>query len=321
MTPSLVGRGVLVTGGAGFLGSHMVDALVAQGAQVTVVDTLHTGKLRNLAHVKDGIRFLQVDVRDYDELERAAAGQDTIYHFAANASVPYSVEHPVYDFETNAGGTLNVCRAAMAHDVRKVVHASSAAVYGEPRYIPVDEEHPLEPVSPYGASKVAGEKVGFAFARTFGLNFSVVRIYNTYGPRQPRYVIHDFIRKLQRNSSRLEVLGDGSQVRDYCHVSDTIRAFLLVGQTDQTRNETYNISGGNPITIADLAQLVVQLWGDGSTEIHYTGHSWPGDIQCLIADISKIRALGFEPQMDLERGIQDMIAWFRECDPVGVPSV
>jgi UDP-glucose 4-epimerase len=299
----------------------MVDALLAKGARVTVVDNLQSGNLKNLAHVKNRIRFLQVDIRDYDELNKAVVGQDMIYHFAANASVPYSIEHPEYDFETNAGGTFNVCRAAIAHSVRKLINASSAAVYGEPRYIPVDEKHPLEPVSPYGASKVAGEKVGLVFARTFGLNFSVIRIYNTYGPRQSRYVIHDFIRKLQLDSSRLEVLGDGSQIRDYSHISDTIEAFLLVGQSEKTQGEVYNISGGRPISIADLAQLVVRLWGQSPTEIEFTGQSWPGDIKRLIGDISKIRDLGFEPRMDLERGIQDMITWFRECDPDGVPSV
>lgn len=321
MNQSFANRCILVTGGAGFLGSHMVDALLAEGARVSVVDNLQSGSLRNLAHVKDRICFLEVDIRNYDELEKAVADQDMIYHFAANASVPYSVEHPEYDFETNAGGTFNVIRAALAHGVNKVVNASSAAVYGEPRYIPMDEEHPLEPVSPYGATKVAGEKIGLVFARSFDLNFCVVRIFNTYGPRQPRYVIHDFIRKLQHDTSRLEVLGDGSQIRDYSHISDTIEAFLLVGKSDQTQGEVYNISGGRPISIAELAQMVVRLWGQSPAKIEFTGRSWPGDINRMIGDISKIRDLGFEPRMDLERGIQDMITWFRECDPVGVPSV
>jgi UDP-glucose 4-epimerase len=321
MTPFYGNRRVLVTGGAGFLGSHMVDSLLAQGAHVTVFDNLQSGTLDNLSQATEQILFLQADVRDYGALEAAMANQDTVFHFAANASVPRSVEDPVYDFDANARGTFNLCRAAHVHHPRKVVLASSAAVYGEPQYVPMDEKHPLEPLSPYGASKVAGEKVGMAFHRTFGLGLSVVRIFNSYGPRQPRYVIHDLIRKLQRDSSRLEVLGDGSQVRDYSHVSDTIRAFLLVGELGETDGQVYNAAGGQPISISELVRLVVELWDRGPTEIVYTGRSWAGDIKCLIADTTRLRALGFEPQCDLRGGIRDMIAWFLDFRPEGVPSV
>lgn len=300
-------KNVLVTGGAGFIASHLVDILMKKEASVTVIDNLKDGKIENLEQSKDKIYFKKIDVRDFEEVEKIIREKEIkiIFHFAANANVPYSVKHPKYDFETNALGTFNVLRSCMDNDVEKIIYASSAAVYGEPIYTPIDENHPLNPISPYGASKLAGERLGFAYYHTYGIPFVSMRIFNTYGPRQPRYVMFDFLKKLKKNQKKLEVLGTGEQIRDYCYVLDTVNAFILAAENENAVGKAFNIAGGNPISIKELAELMVRILGlEGNTEIYYTGKSWKGDIVKLIADISNIKKdLGFKNRVPLKEGI------------------
>lgn len=309
-------KNILVTGGAGFIGSHLVDKLVERGANVIVVDNLKDGTLENLRESIDKIKFYDVDVRDYHKIKEILESHsiEIVFHLAANANVPYSVKHPEYDFETNAVGTFNILKASLDTDVKKVIYASSAAVYGEPKYTPIDEKHPLNPISPYGASKLAGEKLGFAYYKTYGLSFVAMRIFNTYGSRQRRYVMYDLIQKLKRNPKELEVLGTGEQIRDYCYVKDTVRAFVLAAKSSKSTGEAYNIAGGNPISIKELVELILEVMGlTGITEVHYTGKSWKGDIKTLIADISKIRReLEFEPTVRLEEGILKLKEYFEK---------
>ncbi|HDN83776.1 MAG TPA: SDR family NAD(P)-dependent oxidoreductase [Candidatus Altiarchaeales archaeon] len=310
----LKGKRILVTGGAGFIGSHLVDRLVEEDAEVVAIDNLKDGDLSNLDKSKDRIEFHKVDIRDFEALKKAMDGVEVVFHLAANANVPYSVENPKYDFETNALGTFNVLKLSLDLDVEKVIYASSAAVYGEPVYVPIDERHPLNPISPYGASKLAGERSGFAYYSTYGLKFVAMRIFNTYGERQRRYVMYDFLRKLRENPKRLEVLGTGEQVRDFCYVEDCVEAFILAAEKNVAVGDVFNIAGGNPISIRDLAYLMVKILGlDGKTEVVFTGESWKGDIVNLYADISKIKSkLGFEPKVGLEEGILRLKEWFDE---------
>jgi len=259
---------VLVTGGAGFIASHLVDILVEKGATVTALDNLKDGKIENLEESKDKICFKKMDVRDYEGLQNIFKEKEIeiIFHFAANANVPYSVKDPKYDFETNAFGTFNILKSCVDNDIEKVIYASSAAVYGEPEYTPIDEIHPLNPISPYGASKLAGEKLGFAYYHTYGIPFVSMRIFNTYGPRQPRYVMFDFLKKLKNNPKKLEVLGTGEQIRDYCYVADMAKVFLLAAENEAAVGEAFNIAGGNPISIKELAELMVRIMGlEGNT--------------------------------------------------------
>ena len=313
----LKGKRVLVTGGAGFIGSHLVDRLVEENAEVVVVDNLKDGDLGNLAESMDKIEFHKVDIRDFESLKKVMNGVEIVFHLAANANVPYSVEDPKYDFETNALGTFNVLKLSLDFDVKKVIYASSAAVYGEPVYVPIDEKHPLNPISPYGASKLAGERLGFAYYSTYGLKFVAMRIFNTYGERQRRYVMYDFLKKLTENPSRLEVLGTGKQVRDFCYVKDCVEAFILAAEKNVAVGETFNIAGGNPISIKELAYLMVKILGlNGRTKIVFTGRSWKGDIVKLYADITKIkRKLEFKPKVGLEEGILRLKRWFDENNP------
>jgi len=304
MPMNWAGRKVLVTGGAGFVPSHIVDALAERGAVVTAMDNLQAGVLGNLANSIDRVTFLSADLRDAGAVWRAVEGHEYVFHLGANASVPNSLKNTRYDFETNALGSFNVYEAAKDLGVTRVVYASSAAVYGEPQYVPTDEKHPLLPSSFYGESKLAAERLGMMYHRMFGLGFTAIRIFNTYGPRQPRYVLADLIRKLKKNPNELEVLGTGNQIRDYCFVSDTAGAFIAAAENEQTNGDAYNISGGNPVSIRELVGIILRVMDLPDCKVTYTGQSWKGDIDRLEADISKIRAAGFVPSVPLEQGIR-----------------
>lgn len=296
---------ILVTGGAGFIGSHVVDQLVAMGHKATVLDNLQAGKAENLRQVRGRIRFVRDDLRDPRGVARAVRGNEGVIHIGANASVPYSVENPRYDFETNAGGTLNLLEACRKHKVRRVLYASSAAVYGEPAYTPMDEAHPLRPISPYGASKLAGERMGFVYREAYGLDFAAARIFNIYGPRQPRYVMADLYHKLKRDPHRLEVLGDGTQVRDPCYVSDAVGALWLLFRKGEGCT---NVAAGAPTTVRHIAEGLVARVAPGA-RIVYTGKSWAGDIKALIADTRKLRRMGWKPEVSLEEGLNRFVEW------------
>ena len=298
------GKNILVTGGAGFIGSHIVDRLAGECA-VTALDNLSTGKEINLP---ENAAFVKGDLRDAGLVKKIIkdADIDVVFHIGANASVPHSTEDPRYDFETNALGTFNVIDACRVSGVEKIVYASTAAVYGEPIRTPIDEDHPLHPISPYGASKLAGERCGLAFKETYGIDFAAIRIFNTYGPRQPRYVMYDFIQKLGANPALLEVLGTGEQIRDYCYVSDMADAFVLVAERG---DGVYNAAGGSPTSIKELAELMVSIISP-EAEIRYGGKTWAGDVNTLYANITRITELGFEPKVGFEDGVRQMIRWF-----------
>ena len=301
---------VLVTGGAGFIGSHLAEALVEAGAEVTVLDDLSSGRRENLEAVHQRIRLVDATVCDRASVQDAVRKQEVVFHLAANANVPRSVSEPDLDFKTNAVGSFNVLRACVESGARAIV-ASSAAVYGPPRYAPMDEEHPLRPISPYGAAKVAMEQLGFAYSAVHGLKFTSIRIFNTFGERQTQYVMVDLLRKLSENPDELEVLGDGEQSRSYCHVSDACRLFMRVAESDQTYGRAVNLTGEVMLSIRDLAGTLVELLNlRGRTRIRFSGQSWPGDIQNLSGDGSWAkRFLSFECQVSLRDGLNRLIDW------------
>lgn len=303
-------RPVLVTGGAGFIGSHLADALVAAGAEVTVLDDFSSGRQKNLEPIRKRIRLIQGDVRHRDTVRAAIRGQKVVFHLAANADVPRSVREPDLDFETNLVGSFNVLRSCVETGARAIA-ASSAAVYGPPRYLPMDEQHPLAPISPYGAAKVGMEQLGFAYAAVHGLQFTPVRIFNTFGERQRHYVMVDLLRKLAENPSDLEVLGTGAQSRSYCHVSDACRLLMRVAESDATPGRAVNLSGEEQLTIRELAELLLDLLElRGRTRVHFSGQSWPGDIENLSGDASWAKAnLSFQCQVSLGDGLNRLIDW------------
>ncbi|MGA3292210.1 MAG: SDR family NAD(P)-dependent oxidoreductase [Candidatus Microgenomates bacterium] len=304
---------VLVTGGAGFIGSHLVDVLVKKGAKVTVVDNLFSGYLSNLELSKEKIIYKNIDIRDKEKLRKIMRGQEIVFHLAANADVPYSVQHPEEDFEINIMGSYNVLQNALKNKVKKIVFASSAAVYGDPIYTPVDEMHPTVPISPYGASKLATERLGYSYYKTYGLPFVTMRIFNTYGVRQSRYVMYDLLKRLYKDDSRIEVLGSGNQRRDYSYVSDTVAAFILAAESDNSNGQVYNIAGGKTISIKRLVEMLTKVLKIKKINIRYTGKSWAGDINVLSADISKIRKeLKFTPNVPLDEGLERLDTWLKE---------
>jgi UDP-glucose 4-epimerase len=304
-------RRVIVTGAAGFVGSHLVDALVAHGARVVAVDDLSDGREANLASSRSRIEFVCRSVVQKCGLDELLAGADVVFHLAANASVPRSVEDPDDDFEANVLGTYRVLESARHVRAKRIVFTSSAAVYGDPVREPMDESHPFHPKSPYGGSKLAAEFLLDSYSRCFDLDHRRVRLFNTYGPRQRKYVMFDLLEKLRADSRNLAMLGSGDQVRDYSYVSDTVDAILLVGAHPQARGRVYNVAGDHAIDIRELIDLVIRIVGIPRPEITFTGESWKGDIVRWIGDTRALRALGFSPRVDLEEGIRRLVDWHR----------
>jgi UDP-glucose 4-epimerase len=302
---------VLVTGAAGFIGSHLVDGLVAAGARVTALDDLSAGRRENLAQSLDRIRFVEGSVLDAGLLARLLDGVDAVFHLAANASVPRSSEDPRHDFTANVEGTFRLLDAVRGHGRPRIVFASSAAVYGEPISGPMDEDHPLRPQSPYGGSKLAGEFLLEASGRCFDIDVRRVRIFNTYGPRQRRYVMYDLLEKLRRDPTRLEVIGTGDQERDYNFVADSVAALMLVGAHPDARGGVYNVAGGRPVRIRELVALLLEELPIPRPEVSYTMQSWRGDVARMIGVIGRLGGLGYTARHDLRDGLRRLIAWHR----------
>jgi UDP-glucose 4-epimerase len=315
----LCGRDVLVTGGAGFIGSHLVDRLVELGARVTVLDNLSFGRREN---VNPAANLLEHDVTDYSQVKKDVGGKELVIHLAASATTKESSmgwKDPLYDYRVNALGTLHLLRAvAELADRPRIVYASTAAVYGIPERVPVDESHATRPISPYGVSKLAGEKYCYAYWHEHALDVVTVRIFNTYGPRQTRYVMFDLLTKLRACPEKLEVLGDGEQVRDYCYVSDTVDGLLIAAQKG-VAGSVLNLASGEPVVIRELVGRMLKAAGlDGTTEVCYTGHTWRGDIPKLLGDSTKLRRLGFKPRVSLEEGLRRLNDCVRDVsDPTG----
>jgi UDP-glucose 4-epimerase len=306
------GAPVLVTGGAGFIGSHLVEALVARGARVTVVDNLATGDAANLRAVFGQVRLLAGDL---GELLRAGAlmvGEYAqVFHLAANPYIPPSVDDPAYDFRENLGNTFALLEAMRrSTSPPRLVNASSAAVYGNPARLPMSEGDPTLPISPYGVSKLAAERYVEVFARLYGLQATSLRLFSVFGPRQRKQVVFDLFRKLEERPSRLEVLGDGTQARDFTYVGDVVAAMMLVAAAAPGKGEVYNVASGTTTTISGLVAACCALW-DAHPEIAYTGNVRPGDAERWDVDMTRLRALGFAPQVSLAAGLRAIQAWDR----------
>ena len=300
----------LVTGGAGFLGSHLVDELVARGTPVVVVDSLDAGSRDNLAASAASARFIEADVRDRSWWPQLGASRiDTVFHYAANASVPRSTSDPLYDLTTNIQGTFNMLELAREHGA-KFVFISSAAVYGSPQYLPTDEGHPTQPISNYGASKLAGELYVNLYRENHGLDTRTVRYFNCYGPRQPRYIVFDFLKKAELPGSTFEVLGTGQQIRTQLFVQDAVKATLLVA--DRGDHLPYNIGSERTFSVIDLAEAVLEAVGRTDVRRVPTGTSWVGDIQTLQPSVERLKKLGFVEEYTLTDGLKEVLIWWRK---------
>ncbi|MGC9104746.1 MAG: SDR family NAD(P)-dependent oxidoreductase [Candidatus Methanodesulfokora sp.] len=295
---------ILVTGGAGFLGSHLVRALIKAGHSVRVLDNLSTGSLENIRDLP--LEFIRGDIRDYDTVEAAVKNVDVIFHLAALIDVTESIEKPLDYLEVNVKGTLNVARASRG--VSAVIFSSSCAVYGEPEFIPISEDHKLSPKSPYAASKASGEAYIISYSNLNGYRPVILRLFNVYGPKQTKSyagVISEFIRRALREEPPM-IYGDGEQTRDFIHVEDVVDAMIRAMREERARG-IYNIGSGKATKIKDLAYLILKLAGKTEIKPVYMPPR-PGDIRNSEADITRARRdLGFEPRVELDRGIEMLI--------------
>lgn len=300
---------VLVTGGAGFIGSHIVETLVAAGHTVAVVDDLSSGKRE---YVPAGVAFHRIDIRAPELGNVFQAEQpDVVNHQAAQVSVPRSTADPMHDASVNVAGLVNVLEQARRHGVRKVIFASSCAVYGDPEQLPIGEDHPIVPLSPYGQSKWTGEQYLKLYRRLCGLKFTALRYANVYGPRQDPFgeagVITIFVEQMMAGRPPT-IYDDGEQTRDFVYVGDVARANLQA--LDQGDNAVYNISTGRAVTINRLFQMLRELAGHHH-EPHYDAPR-PGDIRHSVLDPARARReLNWQPTMPFEDGLMRTIEFFQ----------
>ncbi len=306
-------RECAVTGGAGFIGSYLVRRLARNGIKVKVVDNLTSGTLKNLEGIDGSADFIQGDIRDLDCLRSAFAGAQVVFHQAALTSVPASVENPVLTNEVNIIGTLNVLVAAKQCGVKRVVMASSSAVYGNSPVLPKSEDLIVEPLSPYAISKYVGEMYSAFFSRFHGVETVCLRYFNVYGPRQnpnSQYaaVIPIFI-TLMLNGKRPTVYGDGYQSRDFVHVDDVVTANLLAASAENVSEEVFNIASGASITLNQLVNILNQVLGT-QMKARYEPERI-GDVKNSCASIEKAkRVLGYAPSTSFEEGLRRTVEWY-----------
>ena len=307
------GRTVLVTGGAGFIGSHLTEALVERGADVTVVDDLSSGRASNLTAVASRIRLENANLQEADLgalLSKRAF--DVLFHLAGRVDVPGSVANPSHDLEVNGLTAFRLLDALRTGSPgTRMVFASSAAVYGEATDRPLAEDAPTVPVAPYGVSKLMAERYVAVYAPLFDLRTASLRLFPTYGPKLRKQVVYDLIAKVQAQPEELTILGDGQQVRDFIYVSDVVEAFLLVAERAPLRGETYNVGSGQPLSIREVANAVCQQMGVRPRFV-YTGEATPGVSRRWTADITQITSLGFRPQVEMSDGLAATVRWFRD---------
>lgn len=307
---------VLVTGADGFIGSHLVELLVSEGYKVRALSQYNSfnywGWLEDVACLKD-IEVVSGDVRDPYFCKSITKDVDTIFHLAALIAIPYSYVAPDSYIDTNVTGTLNICQAALENGVRRVIHTSTSEVYGTAQYVPIDEKHPLQPQSPYSASKIGADAIAMSFYNSFQLPLTIARPFNTYGPRQSaRAVIPTIIGQIASGKRQIK-LGDVTPTRDFNYVADTCRGFLALANCDQAIGETVNIGSNYEISVGDTLKLIRELMNSDVEFVTDDQRLRPekSEVFRLWCDNTKIHQLtGFKPQFSIRDGLQSTIDWF-----------
>lgn len=308
-------RKALVTGGAGFIGSHLVDALLEKGWDVRVFDDLSTGKGVNLAHVVGQVEWQEGDVRDLEALECACAGVEVVFHLAALGSVPRSIAEPVLSNQVNLDGTLHVLTAARDAGVRRVVYSASSSVYGNTPTLPKHEGMTPNPLSPYAVTKYVGELYLKVFHQLYGLEGVGLRYFNIFGPRQDpnsQYaaVIPKFVTAMM-DGQPATIFGDGLTSRDFTYVANAVQANLLAADASGAAGEVVNIACGERFTLNDLAAELNRLLGTSLEPVYEPERA--GDVKHSLADIERARALlGYNPAVGFAEGLERTVAWYRE---------
>ena len=308
-------RKALVTGGAGFIGSHLVEELLNDGLAVVSIDDYSGGKHSNLEHLsgRTGFQEVKCDITDFAELQRHFDGVDVVFHQAVS-KMTICLRDPRRDMEVNAKGTFNLLELARDRGVKKFVHASTGSVYGEAQYYPTDENHPLNPTSYYGVSKLAGEKYARVFSHLYGLDTTMLRYYHVYGPRQENSdvggVVSIFARRAMEGKP-LVIFGDGSQLRSFTYVKDIVRINKLVACTPGTKGQPYNCASGIKVTIKELAEGVLAALGKPGHPIEF--QDWKlGDIKMFDVSHARLAALGMTWDTSFEVGLQETLEWTKQ---------
>lgn len=301
----------LVTGGAGFIGSHLVERLLDHGIEVAVADNLSNSSGKNLREVERRINFVKIDTRSdefFDFLGRE--NFDVIFHLAGNAYVPPSVRDPRYDFDLNFLPLFRILEFLKeTQSGTALLYTSSAAVYGDPLHLPIKEDHPTVPISPYGVGKLAAERYMSVFSGLYGLKTASVRLFSIYGPRQDKQIVYDFLVKLKKSYGDLEVLGNGRQTRDLVYVKDVAESLLTVWEKGKLDGEVYNVATGSENSTADIARIVSESMGF-TPKITFTGNTRGGDPDRWCGNNDRLSEIGFLPSVSLREGLEETVVWF-----------
>jgi nucleoside-diphosphate-sugar epimerase len=306
----------LVTGGAGFIGSHLAAGLAASGARVRILDDLSTGHRENIEEIGGDIDFVLGSVENETDLRRALENVELVFHEAAIPSVPRSVENPRQTHIACVDATFSLLDAARQMGVRRVVYAGSSSAYGDQEVLPKQEAMLPEPLSPYAVAKLVGEYYGQVFTRVYGLETITLRYFNVFGPRQDpssQYsgVISRFISALLKNEQPV-IYGDGEQSRDFTYIDNVVSANLKAAETSKGIGQIINVANGERITLNELLQVLISLFGRSSTTVDYRP-ARAGDVKHSLADITRAREfLGYEPLVDLRTGLEKTISWLKQ---------
>lgn len=299
----------LVTGGAGFIGSNLVKALIEDGHEVRVFDNLQSGYRENLEGLGE-VEFVEGDIRDERLMSEVMESREVVFHLAASVGNKRSIDYPVDDSEINVIGTLRMLEAARAAGVRKIVASSSAGIYGELKHLPIREDHPIEPLTPYASSKLCMEKHCLAYASIYGIEVSCLRYFNVYGPNQRFDAYGNVIPIFVFNALAgrpIVIFGDGHQTRDFINVKDVVQANLRAARPG-TPSGAYNIASGTQIEIGALAESIRELVASDVAIVH--GDERAGDVRDSLADVSSAAAaFGFDPAVTLDEGLPEYVAW------------
>jgi UDP-glucose 4-epimerase len=307
-------RRVFITGGAGFIGSSLIEALVSKRISVCAFDNLSTGTMKNIERwvTNQSLLFVRGDLLHEGSIAKAVNGYNVVFHLAANPEVRVSSVSPEIHFQQNVNATFNLLEAMRkAGTVETIVFTSSSTVYGEPSRIPTQEDYPsLEPISIYGGTKLACEALITAYARTYGFKAIIYRLANVVGPRNKHGVIYDFITKLQNSPKELEILGDGTQNKSYLYITDCIEAMLLGLKKAREKIEIYNVGSEDQIDVKAIAGMIIQEMKLKGVELKFTGgvdggRGWKGDVKNMLLDITKLKSLGWKPRLNSREAVKE----------------
>ncbi|GAA0078696.1 NAD-dependent 4,6-dehydratase LegB [Clostridium sp. CTA-5] len=316
---NLKGKKVLVTGSEGFIGSHLIEKLVGLEAEVTALVQYNSfnnwGWIDSFdKNIKENIKVVTGDVREYDGMKRIIKGQDVVFHLAALIAIPYSYLSPMAYVRTNVEGTTNVLEACRDYEIEKIVHTSTSETYGTALYVPIDENHPMQGQSPYSASKIGADKIAESFYKSFNMPIATIRPFNTYGPRQSaRAVIPTIISQILAGKTEIK-LGSLTPTRDFNYVKDTVEAFVKIAESDKTIGEVINASSNNEISIGDLVKKIITLSGKDVQIICDEERLRPenSEVNRLLGDNSKIKELTeWTSKYSLEEGLLETIEWVK----------